>query len=127
ADGPLLATASGSEFSVAVMIPDVPPGLYSVVAVARERGGALGGTATSQFLIVGPGSADAPRNGRLGWSGSEPALEAVGGSEWWELLLPIGAGSIATVLVLRVAANAAGRGTLTARSTRRACSGSRSP
>lgn len=37
ATGPLLATATGPDFSTDVTIPDAPPGSYVVLAVGRER------------------------------------------------------------------------------------------
>ena len=53
-DGPLLAKGIGSpNLSVKAKVPDVPEGLYTIVVVMREPGGADGSTGRAAFLVTG--------------------------------------------------------------------------
>lgn len=57
ADGPLLATATGPEFSVPVTVPDAPDGVAFVIAVQRDSKGTTWRVPGS--LQVGRGAAPA--------------------------------------------------------------------
>jgi len=54
ASGPLLATATGPEFSADIRIPDVPPGVYTVLAVGRDQQGNVVGYARTSFKVEPP-------------------------------------------------------------------------
>lgn len=54
-DGLLLATAMGPDFSQPVTIPDHPEGLYHLIVLSREPGGAIGSAAAAAFAITGVG------------------------------------------------------------------------
>lgn len=51
--GPLLATATGPSFNVGLTIPDVPPGVYYIVATARNSSGQVEGQAMAPFAVTG--------------------------------------------------------------------------
>ena len=53
-DGQLLASATGPDFSVGVKIPDSTPGLYALVVLSRQPGGAIGNTARAAFQVTDP-------------------------------------------------------------------------
>ena len=55
-DGEGLGRASGPDFSVDVVIPDVAPGLYTLVVASRQDDGALGSAGSTEFLVTPPGS-----------------------------------------------------------------------
>lgn len=54
ATGPLLATATGPDFSTDVTIPDVPPGGYALLAVAHDEQGKVRGQAAAGFEVKSP-------------------------------------------------------------------------
>lgn len=62
ADGELLGTANGPEFSVEVTIPQADVGLYQMVVLARSASGEIGNTNTVSFEITleGESAATAP-------------------------------------------------------------------
>ena len=49
--GPLLASASGPDFSVSVAVPRVAPGTYTILAVSRSEGAAH--VARASFTVTG--------------------------------------------------------------------------
>lgn len=51
-DGPLVGSAVGRTFSIPIRIPDVPPGLYALVALEREEDSSVGGVARTAFQLV---------------------------------------------------------------------------
>jgi hypothetical protein len=51
-DGQILATPTGPTFSSAVSIPDVDPGLYTVLVLVRDPAGAIGAVARSAFQVT---------------------------------------------------------------------------
>ncbi|MGH9151540.1 MAG: hypothetical protein ACRD03_03830, partial [Acidimicrobiales bacterium] len=53
-DGALLASADGPDFSATITIPDVPAGLYALIVLSRQPGGAIGNTARAAFEVTGP-------------------------------------------------------------------------
>jgi len=71
-DGPLLATASSSDFSVPITIPSAPAGLYTVVALSRSQAGVQGEVARAAFQVTGGAPAPAPAVGSSG-AGAVPA------------------------------------------------------
>lgn len=52
ADGELLASAEGPDFSVPVTIPQAQNGVYHVVVLARSPGGEIGNTAAVSFQVT---------------------------------------------------------------------------
>lgn len=58
-DGALLVKAAGPTFSVPVIVPDEPPGLYTLLVVSRGRGGEVLGATPTVFDVTGPTRADA--------------------------------------------------------------------
>lgn len=61
ADGDLLASAEGPDFSVPVKIPEAPDGVYHVVVLARSPGGEIGNTASVSFQVTSSATAsDSP-------------------------------------------------------------------
>lgn len=62
-DGPLLETATGPSFSVPITIPDAPSGLYGLIVVERDAGGALGSSGTAAFQVTAPGVAGSTESG----------------------------------------------------------------
>ena len=52
ADGPLLGTASGPNFSVQVTIPEAPEGLYAIVVLSRAATGGVGNAGRAAFQIA---------------------------------------------------------------------------
>lgn len=82
-DGPLLAAATGPNFSASITIPPAPDGLYTLIALIREASGGIGGVTRAAFQVVGPdgvkaGAAPVTSRARAS-SGVSPALAAVGG------------------------------------------------
>ncbi len=58
-DGPTLATATGTDFSVPVTIPQVPPGLYALLVIARAPGGGIDSVQPAVFQVTEEGSSGA--------------------------------------------------------------------
>lgn len=58
-DGPLLGTGPGGDFQAEVTIPQVAPGVYVVVALARGQDGAIGAVAAAPVQVTGPPPIDA--------------------------------------------------------------------
>jgi hypothetical protein len=58
-DGPRLGTAMGPDFSVEVMVPEAPHGLYQVIAISRSEDGSIAEAATAAFLVTETSGADA--------------------------------------------------------------------
>jgi hypothetical protein len=58
-DGPVLATASDPDFSVNAKVPEVPEGMYAIVALTRDGDGGVSSLARASFLVARPGSSDA--------------------------------------------------------------------
>lgn len=56
ADGRQVGAAVGPDFSLSIAIPQVDPGLYSLVAVSRGANGELGTAARADFLVTATGS-----------------------------------------------------------------------
>lgn len=50
-DGPLLGSGTGGSFTVPITIPDVPDGLYTLVALERRQDGSVGGVARAPFQL----------------------------------------------------------------------------
>ena len=62
--GPVLATAEDKhDFTLPVTIPDAPPGLYALIAVARFTDGSVAGTGRAAFLVTDPSGAAVPGTG----------------------------------------------------------------
>lgn len=60
-EGEVLATANGPDFSVTITVPEAPAGLYALVVLSRQPGGAIGNTARAAFQVTGPdGTEEAP-------------------------------------------------------------------
>lgn len=55
-----LGKGTGPMLSAPITIPDVPPGLYSVVILERHPDGGVGNTARAAFLVTGPGGVATP-------------------------------------------------------------------
>lgn len=53
ADGTLLGKAAGPAFAQAVTIPPAEDGLYVIIALTRDRGGGVSGTARASFAVTG--------------------------------------------------------------------------
>lgn len=53
-DGPLLGEGDGPTFSIPVKIPTATEGLYTVVVLSRQPGGAIGNTGTAAFQVIDP-------------------------------------------------------------------------
>lgn len=52
-DGQLLATTAGSQFSVAITVPDVPSGVYSIVILDRTPDGSVGSAVmTAEYIVL---------------------------------------------------------------------------
>ena len=62
-DGPRLADGTGPSFSTAVTIPEVPPGLYSIVVIERQPDGSVGSTGRASFQVTQPDGQALPRTG----------------------------------------------------------------
>lgn len=54
-DGPTLAKSSGPNFSQPVTIPEAPEGLYTIIVIQREPGGAIAGSGRAAFQVSAPG------------------------------------------------------------------------
>ena len=52
-DGPELATASGSNFSVPITVPQAAPGLYTILVVIRASDGSISVGGRASFLVPG--------------------------------------------------------------------------
>ncbi len=52
-DGEMLATGGGSELSQSITIPQVPPGLYSIILLERTASGALAASGRAAFEVTG--------------------------------------------------------------------------
>lgn len=99
-DGPMLAQATDADFSVPVTIPDVPPGLYSLLVMSRDADGVLANTGRASFQVTGTGSSEpvAPVGGSpVASAGSAAAKEAQDDDGPNTLLLAAGALAIAMV------------------------------
>lgn len=55
-DGPTLTTATGTDFSVPVIIPQAPPGLYALLVIARAPGGGIDSVQRAMFQVTEEGS-----------------------------------------------------------------------
>lgn len=55
-DGPLLGRGTGPNFSIPVNVPDVPDGVYVIVALTREPSGSVGVKAAAEFQVSSAGS-----------------------------------------------------------------------
>lgn len=51
-DGPLLGSAPSPSFSVPITLPDVPDGLYVLVALERAQGGGMGNVARAPVQLA---------------------------------------------------------------------------
>lgn len=56
-DGPVLARATGPNFSADITVPDVGGGLYAIVVIGRGPDGGVASTGRSAVLVTGPGAA----------------------------------------------------------------------
>jgi hypothetical protein len=56
-EGETLGTATGPNFAVPITIPDVPSGLYGVIALSRGSDGAVGTAGMAPFQVTGEDSA----------------------------------------------------------------------
>lgn len=54
--GSELATASGATFAVPITVPHDPPGLYTILAIARGADGSVASAARAEFLVTAAGS-----------------------------------------------------------------------
>ena len=70
-DGRRLATGSGGDFAVKLVVPKIRTGLYALVGVSRGNDGGLTGTATTAFEVV---------SSKLGATGSGGASATGGGT-----------------------------------------------
>ncbi len=93
-DGGTLATATGTDFSVPITIPQAPPGLYALLIIARGPGGGIDSVQRAAFQVTEVGSSgvsqatpEEPAKGRQGDNrrlvppspGANLALLALGG------------------------------------------------
>lgn len=58
-DGPVIGTASDPDFSVDATVPEVPEGMYAIVALTRDGDGGVSSLARASFLVARPGRSDA--------------------------------------------------------------------
>lgn len=82
ADGQLLATADGPDFSQRIAIPPSGEGLYHLVVLARAPGGEIGNTAVVAFQVTG--AAPSPTTAPARSAGRPPTgagLQAAAGED----------------------------------------------
>ena len=94
-DGALLGSAIGPNFSLPVMIPRVPDGLYSVVVISREPGGGIGNTGTAAFQVAS--ASPSPRDPG-GPAGTSVTSTPKPGSRSWALSVVRWAGGAAALV-----------------------------
>jgi len=101
-DGQLLASADGPDFSTAVTIPAVPPGLYAMVAIMRSPDGAVGNAVRASFEVAPPTGVPATGATPTGApaTGAQAARAGPRRSTSAAALLLAGAGGAAAALLL---------------------------
>lgn len=77
-EGPTLATASGTDFSVPVTIPQAPAGLYALLVIARAPGGGIDSVQRAVFQVTEEGSSGGSQQ-----LPEEPARGAQGENSGW--------------------------------------------
>lgn len=94
-DGQRLGDGTGPVFSAVVTIPEVPPGLYSIVVIERQADGSVGSTGRAAFQVTGPEPQSSPssangavNNAITSHPGDSPGQSPVA-------LLTVGAGLVA--------------------------------
>lgn len=96
-EGELLATGNGQSFSLPIMIPDVPAGLYSVVVLSRDVDGGIGNTGTASFQVVSGAAPEADEPSTSGQVGGRAdnltAVEETSNGLGWDIVVALtGAG-----------------------------------
>lgn len=93
-DGPELGRAENADFSVPVVIPDAPPGMYGLLVMSRGADGVLGNTGRATFEVTGPGRAPTVvTSGAAAGPTFAPARTSESSGVSW-LVIALGAGAI---------------------------------